>query len=802
MGVSLEHRRGVLIPAATPWSPPRWIERALALGAAVLVFVVYLVTIYPGLFGMGDAAKFSFVGKVLGTPHAPGYPMYVMVSHLFSYVPIGNLAYRMNVLSALLAAGAVFLVYFAARALGTRPAVALSAALACGLGRSFWAKAQYAKGYTLTAALVSAGILLLLRWSQTGRRSQFYGAIAVFAIAVGNHLIIISLVPALVLHALLTNARLALAPRTLLFSAALLTVGFSQYSLIMIRTWQKAPYLEARASTLSELVDVMTARRYAHEIGAYQLADVIRTRVPVVTDLVIRELTWPGLVLVAIGTVALFRRRARDAVLCFGGAVGVIALTVNMSSDEDEGFLLSAFVLLWLLAAVGIETLWSWRERNQGTNRRLVALAALLVTIAVPASLVAANYAANDHHRRTFEIRYFDALFSILPDKAVIVRDQYATNMLIDYKLIGEGAAAGRDVRVVPPLPEQVEALHRKGYRVFLFEEARRELAKFDFRVKPITLKTIPFPEHLEDVRKDFVVIVAATPVAAAGLRSNPQGWTRIGVPEDQVFRRTGAPYAVIGAGGASGGALESPDGPGVQDVDLTLALGQAVGTTGARAPADIRAYANGESAAIWINGKEEARTSDGAVVAIVSPRGGVDTFVLDLADGFRVPMDMRPLPLFELTAATACVDLGNLGWRDLSTVPVDGRVVVRVDNYRPFLSRATFYVAGDRPATPRVLQATGKGVPELVVRSYRLSDPAGASALTRSLAEDKLTLPLALADGGYVSRVEMSVNDDGDHNAATIDLGLQPRQTLVQVTVDRDNNPRRATVCGANARP
>ena len=340
-----------------PPERPRWIEPALALGAALLTFQVYMITIYPGLFGMGDAAKFSFVGKVLGTPHAPGYPMYVMVSHLFSYVPIGSLAFRMNVLSALLAAVAVYLLYFAARALGTRPAVAVSAALALGLGRSFWAKAQYAKGYTLTAALVCAGILLLLRWSQSGRRSQFYGAIAVFAIAVGNHLIIVSLVPALVLHALLTNARLALSPRTFLFTAALLTVGFSQYSLILIRTWQRAPYLEARAATVSELVDVITARRYAYEIGAYQMSDVMRTRVPIVSDLVKRELTWPGLILVAIGVVALARRRARDAVLCLGGAAGVIALTMNMSSDEDEGFLLSAFVLLWLLAAMGMEAI-------------------------------------------------------------------------------------------------------------------------------------------------------------------------------------------------------------------------------------------------------------------------------------------------------------------------------------------------------------------------------------------------------------------------------------------------------------
>lgn len=792
-----------MILPATPALPSPWIERALALGAALLTFAVYLITIYPGLFGMGDAAKFSFVGKVLGTPHAPGYPMYVMVSHLFSYVPIGSLAFRMNVLSAVLAALAVYLLYFAARALGTRPAVAVSAALALGLGRSFWDKAQYAKGYTLTAALVCAGILLLLRWSQTGRRAHFYGAIAVFAIAVGNHLIIVSLVPALVLHALLTNARMALSPRTLLFAAALLTVGFSQYSLILIRTWQQAPYLEARAANLSELVDVVTARRYAYEIGAYELSDVVRTRAPIVGDLVKRELTWPGLFLVAIGVVALARRRARDAVLCLGGALGVIALTMNMSSDEDEGFLLSAFVLLWLLAAMGMEAIWRGLRSLGGggrdrANPRAITAAALIVTIGVPVSLVAANYAANDHHRRTFEIRYFNALFDMLPDKSAIVRDQYATNMMIDYKMIGEGAAAGRDIKVVSPVPEQVTALFRSGYRVFLFGEARRELAKFDFRVKPVSLRAEALPEYLRNVGDGDLVVVAATPAAAAGLMSDPHAWARIGMPESHVFRRVGAPYAVIGVGGAAGGALEAADRPNTREVDLTVASGAVVGATDVLAPADIRAYADGQTAVISVGGKELVRTNDGAVVALVGPRGVAETFALDFADGFRVPMDMGPLPLFELTAAGTCVNLGNLGWRDVSTVPIDGRVTVRIDNYRPFLSRSTFYVVSDRPAAPTMTEGPGTGVPALAVRSFRIADPADAAALGRSLAEDKLTLPLARS-GTYVSRLEVTVNDNGDYKSTILTFGVPPGQTMARMTVDRDSELR-ATLCGAPA--
>ena len=57
--------------------------------------------------------------------------------------------------------------------------------------------------------------------------------------------------------------------------------------------------------------------------------------------------------------------------------------------------------------------------------------------------------------------------------------------------------------------------------------------------------------------------------------------------------------------------------------------------------------------------------------------------------------------------------------------------------------------------------------------------------------------LPLDAPAGSYVSRVEVTVNDNGDYKSALLDLGVRPARTLVQVTVDL-NNPRRATVCGA----
>ena len=61
---------------------------ALAAGAAALA--LYVATLQPDLGGPEDTPKFQFLGYVLGTAHPPGYPLYVVLSHLFVQLPISN----------------------------------------------------------------------------------------------------------------------------------------------------------------------------------------------------------------------------------------------------------------------------------------------------------------------------------------------------------------------------------------------------------------------------------------------------------------------------------------------------------------------------------------------------------------------------------------------------------------------------------------------------------------------------------------------------------------------------------------
>ena len=94
-----EHR-----PAALRARPPasRW-----------LVLAGYVLTLAPSVT-FWDAGEFIAAARVLGIPHPPGTPLFVMIAHVWGMlVPVGEYAARTNLLSALLSAagaGCFFLV--------------------------------------------------------------------------------------------------------------------------------------------------------------------------------------------------------------------------------------------------------------------------------------------------------------------------------------------------------------------------------------------------------------------------------------------------------------------------------------------------------------------------------------------------------------------------------------------------------------------------------------------------------------------------------------------------------------------
>src|SRR5450755_774476 len=66
-----------------------------------VAFLIYALTVEPGV-PTGDSGELISSAYVLGIPHPPGYPLYMLLGHLATLFPGGSPALRMNLLSGLL----------------------------------------------------------------------------------------------------------------------------------------------------------------------------------------------------------------------------------------------------------------------------------------------------------------------------------------------------------------------------------------------------------------------------------------------------------------------------------------------------------------------------------------------------------------------------------------------------------------------------------------------------------------------------------------------------------------------------
>jgi hypothetical protein len=223
------------------------------LGVFALVLVLYLKTLAPTVLYLQDpelldAVMLQMQVSVLGIAHPTGYPTYLMLTHLFTYLPFGDPAYRVNLGSAFYAALAVVAVYAAGLLLGRRIVAAATGALVFGLGTALWSQAVIAEVYTLNALLVSLTIVVLLLWREYRQDRYLLLSAFLVGLCLTNHLTSGLLLPAGLLLVALVDWRRLVDFRLVLGGAGLFVLGLIPYLYLPIRAAMDPP-MEANNPT-------------------------------------------------------------------------------------------------------------------------------------------------------------------------------------------------------------------------------------------------------------------------------------------------------------------------------------------------------------------------------------------------------------------------------------------------------------------------------------------------------------------------------------------------------------------------
>ena len=210
-----------------------------AVGVGCVAFAIYYATLLPGL-DFGDTGSFqTIVTASLVTPRN-AYPLYFALGKAFVRATGGEPARALNLASAVAGAIACAVVTLAAAELSGSVAAAMAATLLFAVSYTFWSQAIIAEVYALHIALVAASLLLVLRWANRPGIGRLVAFFAVYALAFGNHLSMILLLPGFTLFLLLSAPggwRTMLAPRVIALAALCAAAGAAQYAWNLHALW-------------------------------------------------------------------------------------------------------------------------------------------------------------------------------------------------------------------------------------------------------------------------------------------------------------------------------------------------------------------------------------------------------------------------------------------------------------------------------------------------------------------------------------------------------------------------------------
>jgi hypothetical protein len=169
--------------------------------SALVLFFLFLYgkTLAVGLL-TGDSAEFQVLSRELGLTHPMGYPIYILLGKLFSLLPVNELPWRINLLSAISAALALGTLYLLARLFTRNRWIALTAPIACGLTGIFWMNAIIAEVYTTSVLASNLVLLLVINWERTRKRWLLILAGFLGGLGMGIHSMVLLLTPAILLY--------------------------------------------------------------------------------------------------------------------------------------------------------------------------------------------------------------------------------------------------------------------------------------------------------------------------------------------------------------------------------------------------------------------------------------------------------------------------------------------------------------------------------------------------------------------------------------------------------------------------
>ncbi len=342
-------------------------DHVVAAALWLTVFFVYIQTIAKTV-GFIDSGELATVPYVLGIAHPTGYPLWTLITHIFSHLPIANEEIvRLNIFSSLATSFAAVL-FFYAMLLLFRSGIktkepfhsivpAAFSALVLAFSQTFWDQATSIEVYAFHLFLMSATLLIFLRAifsfleEQVIDQRKWLLFAYVLGLSFTNHLTTILLAPGFLFLYFSVFKLSKEGIRQLFILAVPFIIGLSVYVYFPIRTVQQPVLNWGYPATLERIFWHISGKQY--RVWMFSSSAVAAKQWNHFLNAVPLEFYYVPLLFSLLGAWRLLMQERRIFAFIFLLLAGCITYTINYSINDIDSYFLLAYVSLAMFAGFG-----------------------------------------------------------------------------------------------------------------------------------------------------------------------------------------------------------------------------------------------------------------------------------------------------------------------------------------------------------------------------------------------------------------------------------------------------------------
>ncbi len=362
-----------VIPQVTPQYPP-FHKHYLWIGFTatfVIQFIVYLLSLAPSVT-FEDSGELVAATYSLGVPHQPGYPLFTLIGKLFTYLPIGSIAFRVNLMSAFFSAFAVGLLYTVILYLideltvlknkndgavmpgNVKYILAVPLAIFTGFTPSYYSQALITEVYGINNFFTVLILFLILRWYRVFNQSKadnsssekrlekyFLGYALVCGLTLANHHTSLVFLPLGLFFIFIVNRGFLMDMKRLLKWAGCFFAGLSPYLYLPAASATNPPVDWGNPENWTNFWRVVTRHQYGLDLSETRSLSKFASQIRLHYELFFEQF---GLVMVILGVAGLigfwiYRKPVLLLSLVFALLTGpLVAYVTNVNMTVGDPF--------------------------------------------------------------------------------------------------------------------------------------------------------------------------------------------------------------------------------------------------------------------------------------------------------------------------------------------------------------------------------------------------------------------------------------------------------------------------------